>query len=102
MLYWSKTSSAPRPEFASALRVRARRYSCSRRKSTRSSKSTCMRPGACSGRSQRWPGSGEARDVDRVNGIGPALRGGLSTLTSFGFAMSVRSCMNMPYRPYAL
>src|SRR6202165_1465198 len=27
-------------------RVRARRYSCSRRKSTRSSQSTCIRPGA--------------------------------------------------------
>ena len=31
--------------------------SCSRRKSTRSSKSTCLWPGACSGRSQRWRGS---------------------------------------------
>jgi len=34
----------------SALRVRASRYSCNRRKSTRSSKSTCVWPGACSGR----------------------------------------------------
>src|SRR5262249_23835704 len=57
MLYWSKTSSAPSPEPASARRTRARRYAWSRRKSTRSSKSTCMWPGAWSGRSQRWRGS---------------------------------------------
>src|SRR6267143_3689149 len=57
MLCWSNESSAPRPEFASAARTRARRYPCSLRKSTRSSKSTCVRPGACSGRSQRCPGS---------------------------------------------
>src|SRR5882762_534090 len=57
MLCWSNESSAPRPEFASAARTRARRYPCSLRKSTRSSKSTCVRPGACNGRSQRCPGS---------------------------------------------
>src|SRR6267143_92867 len=57
MLCWSNESSAPRPEFASAARTRARRYPCSLRKSTRSSKSTCVRPGACSGRSQRCAGS---------------------------------------------
>src|SRR5258708_21590517 len=57
MLCWSNESSEPRPEFASAARTRARRYPCRLRKSTRSSKSTCVRPGACSGRSQRCPGS---------------------------------------------
>ena len=57
MLCWSNESSAPSPDCASAARTRARRYSCSRRKSTRSSKSTCVRPGACSGRSQRCFGS---------------------------------------------
>src|SRR6267378_1432571 len=57
MLCWSNESSAPRPELASAARTRARRYPCSLRKSTRSSKSTCVRPGACSGRSQRCAGS---------------------------------------------
>src|SRR5574339_761599 len=57
MLCWSKHSNAPRPDCTSAARVRARRYSCRRRKSTRSSKSTCVRPGACSGRSQRCFGS---------------------------------------------
>src|ERR1700681_3506935 len=46
MLFMSKTSTAPKPAFVIASRVRARRYSCSRRKSTRSSQSTCMRPGA--------------------------------------------------------
>src|SRR6267143_3476072 len=57
MLCWSNERSAPRPELESAARTRARRYPCSLRKSTRSSKSTCVRPGACSGRSQRCPGS---------------------------------------------
>src|SRR2546427_5642175 len=57
MLCWSNERSAPRPELESAARTRARRYPCSLRKSTRSSKSTCVRPGACSGRSQRCAGS---------------------------------------------
>src|SRR6266550_3683403 len=57
MLCWSKQRSAPSPEGASACRTRARRYACRRRKSTRSSKSTCMRPGAWIGRSQLWRGS---------------------------------------------
>src|ERR1700681_2361601 len=46
MLFMSKTSTAPRPAFAIASRVRFSRYSCRRRKSTRSSQSTCIRPGA--------------------------------------------------------
>src|SRR2546426_4996918 len=57
MLYWSNMRSAPRPERASAWRARPSRYACKRRKSTRSSKSTCVCPGAWSGRSQRWRGS---------------------------------------------
>src|SRR5262245_33612808 len=57
MLYWSNIRSAPSPECLSAWRARPRRYACSRRKSTRSSKSTCVWPGAWSGRSQRWRGS---------------------------------------------
>src|SRR6267143_1850203 len=46
MLFMSNTSTAPSPAFAIASRVRVNRYSCRRRKSTRSSQSTCMRPGA--------------------------------------------------------
>src|SRR5450759_2288859 len=46
MLFMSKTSTAPRPALAIASRVRPRRYSCRRRKSTRSSQSTFIRPGA--------------------------------------------------------
>src|SRR5487761_479245 len=46
MLFMSNTSTAPRPAFAIASRVRLSRYSWRRRKSTRSSQSTCMRPGA--------------------------------------------------------
>src|SRR2546422_507517 len=57
MLYWSNMRSAPSPERASAWRARPSRYACRRRKSTRSSKSTCVWPGAWSGRSQRWRGS---------------------------------------------
>src|SRR5882672_9578906 len=57
MLCWSKDSSAPRPEPASAARTRARRYSCRRRKLTRSSKSTWVWPGAPIGRFQLWCGS---------------------------------------------
>src|SRR5689334_20004544 len=57
MLCWSKDSSAPSPDCASAERTRARRYSCRRRKLTRSSKSTWVCPGACSGRFQLWCGS---------------------------------------------
>src|SRR5882724_9987639 len=57
MLCWSKESSAPSPEPASAARTRASRYSCSLRKLMRSSKSTCVWPGACSGRFQLWCGS---------------------------------------------
>src|SRR5204863_186556 len=57
MLYWSNTSTAPSPDFASAWRARPRRYACRRLKSTRSSKSTCVWPGAWSGRSQRCRGS---------------------------------------------
>src|SRR3954471_7298705 len=56
MLCWSKQRSAARRDCPGAARVRGRRESCSRRKLTRSSKSTCVRPGACSGRSQRWCG----------------------------------------------
>src|SRR5688572_20713298 len=50
MLCWSKHSIAPSPDLASDWRVRARRYLCSLWKLTRSSKSTCVMPGACSGR----------------------------------------------------
>src|SRR6185436_7359086 len=50
MLCWSKHSIAPRPDFASDWRVRASRYLWSLLKSTLSSKSTCVIPGACSGR----------------------------------------------------
>src|SRR6185295_13897690 len=57
MLCWSKVRMAPRPDFASAARVRASRYLWSRRKSTRSSKSTAIWPRAISGRCQLWPGS---------------------------------------------
>src|SRR5215510_11135755 len=57
MLYWSNIRSAPSPECWSAWRARPRRYACKRRKSTRSSKSTWVCPGAWSGRSQRWRGS---------------------------------------------
>src|SRR5215468_6398096 len=57
MLCWSNDSSAPSPDCASAARTRARRYSCRRRKLTRSSKSTWVWPGACSGRFQLWCGS---------------------------------------------
>src|SRR5207302_9169120 len=46
MLFMSKTSTAPSPAFAIACCARPSRYVCSRRKSTRSSQSTCMRPGA--------------------------------------------------------
>src|SRR3984893_4591720 len=46
MLFMSKTSTAPRPAFPMASRARPRRYSCRRWKLTRSSQSTCMRPGA--------------------------------------------------------
>src|ERR1019366_3419417 len=46
MLFMSKTSTAPRPALAIASRARPRRYSCRRRKSTRSSQSTFIRPGA--------------------------------------------------------
>src|ERR1700674_1130779 len=46
MLFMSNTNTAPRPALAIASRERPRRYSCKRRKSTRSSQSTCMRPGA--------------------------------------------------------
>src|SRR5256712_195269 len=46
MLFMSKTSTAPRPAFAIACWARPRRYVWSRRKSTRSSQSTCIRPGA--------------------------------------------------------
>src|ERR1700694_3279714 len=46
MLFMSKTRIAPRPALLMASRVRLSRYSCRRRKSTRSSQSTCMRPGA--------------------------------------------------------
>src|SRR2546426_2686925 len=82
MLCWSKTRSAPSPERASAWRVRPIRYACRRRKSTRSSKSTCMRPGAWMGRSQRWCGSsasGVASFTSRAGGFfamsPPRLRG---------------------------
>src|SRR6267142_4551735 len=57
MLCWSKDSSAPSPDWASAARTRASRYSCNRRKLIRSSKSTWVWPGACSGRFQLWCGS---------------------------------------------
>src|SRR2546427_3512336 len=57
MLCWSNERSAPRPELESAARTRARRYPCSLGKSTRSSKSPCVRPGACTGPSQRCAGS---------------------------------------------
>src|SRR5215467_4482564 len=57
MLCWSNDSSAPSPDCASAARTRARRYSCKRRKLMRSSKSTWVWPGACSGRFQLWCGS---------------------------------------------
>src|SRR5262245_6578851 len=67
MLYWSKTRSAPRPEPASAWRTRPRRYALRRRKSTRSSKSTCMCPGAWSGRSHRWRGSGSGAGAAPVD-----------------------------------
>src|SRR5437667_3166855 len=60
MLYWSNMRSAPRPERASAWRARPSRYACKRRKSTRSSKSTCVCPGAWRGRSHRWRGSTSA------------------------------------------
>src|SRR5256886_16166288 len=46
MLFMSKTRTAPRPASAIAWRARPRRYAWRRRKSTRSSQSTCMRPGA--------------------------------------------------------
>src|SRR4029077_12497552 len=46
MLFMSKTSTAPSPASAIACWARPRRYVCSRRKSTRSSQSTCIRPGA--------------------------------------------------------
>src|SRR2546422_1610670 len=46
MLFMSKTITAPRPAFAIACWARPRRYVWSRRKSTRSSQSTCIRPGA--------------------------------------------------------
>src|SRR5665213_1772362 len=46
MLFMSNTSTPPRPAFAMASRVRFKRYSCRRRKSTRSSQSTFIRPGA--------------------------------------------------------
>jgi hypothetical protein len=66
-----------------------------RRKSTRSSKSTCMRPGACSGRSQRWPGSGCSiiASCKRRSAARAASRRCLPALTSprvllFFFAMS--------------
>src|SRR3989454_8933285 len=82
MLCWSKTSSAPSPDRARAWRVRPIRYACSRRKSTRSSKSTCMRPGAWMGRSQRWCGSrasGVASFTSRAGGFlamsPPGMRG---------------------------
>src|SRR6266849_2766674 len=82
MLCWSKTRSAPSPERARAWRVRPIRYACSRRKSTRSSKSTCMRPGAWMGRSQRWCGSsasGVAAFTSRAGGFlamsPPGMRG---------------------------
>src|SRR4030095_6617872 len=57
MLYWSKRRRAPSPDFASAARTRPTRYSCRRRKSTRSSKSTWVWPGAWMGRSHRCFGS---------------------------------------------
>src|SRR5262249_8241682 len=57
MLCWSKESSAPSPDCASAARTRARRYSCKRRKLMPSSKSPWVWPGACSGRFQLWCGS---------------------------------------------
>src|SRR5438874_13831635 len=46
MLFMSKTRTAPSPASAIAWRARPRRYAWRRRKSTRSSQSTCMRPGA--------------------------------------------------------
>src|SRR5437660_11748418 len=45
MLFMSKTRTAPSPASAIAWRARPRRYAWRRRKSTRSSQSTCMRPG---------------------------------------------------------
>src|SRR2546428_13202258 len=70
MLYWSNTSTAPSPDFASAWRARPRRYACRRLKSTRSSKSTCVWPGAWSGRSQRWRGSTSSALTGRAMGGG--------------------------------
>src|ERR1700716_4012626 len=46
MLFMSKTKTPPRPAFAIAARARPSRYSWRRRKSTRSSQSTAIRPGA--------------------------------------------------------
>src|SRR5690242_16794694 len=82
MLYWSSRSTAPSPEAARARRARPSRWACRRWKSTRSSKSTCMWPGACSGRSQRWRGSTSSALTWRAVGGGGlrAMRSSVSRI----------------------
>src|SRR5271165_2588652 len=64
MLLTSNSKSAPRSERLSASRVRPRRYFRSRSKSTRSSKSTAIGPGAGIGRESAAAGATFDDDVN--------------------------------------
>src|SRR5450759_3388831 len=88
MLFMSKTSSAPRPALAIASRVRPRRYSCRRRKSTRSSQSTCMRPGAGS---DAIGNSAFGMFVRRRRGFGLSVIEAVGDPSVFGIELEVRA-----------
>src|SRR5215510_3088599 len=94
MLYWSNIRSAPSPECWSAWRARPRRYACKRRKSTRSSKSTWVCPGAWSGRSQRWRGSTSLSVTGR--GLGASCLRAMAGLLSLLFSIAALRAGTLP------